>query len=132
MTAQCKGMEEVGSARYKLALLPPCPSIKALCYSNCQRSTQSHQQSRFTFSMYYYDLKRSWQKLKTARLKSHTILRQLPLYTFLPVTLSLKHIMAGSSPGCLRCPCKNSSSVTLRSLNSSNQGCRAIAASKFS
>ena len=37
MTAQCEGMGEVGSARYELALLPPCPSIRALCYSNCQR-----------------------------------------------------------------------------------------------
>ena len=39
-------MGEVGSARYEPALLPPCPSIRALCYSNCQRSTQSHQQSK--------------------------------------------------------------------------------------
>ena len=46
MTAQCEGMGEVGSARYQPALLPPCPSIRALCYSNCQRSTQSHQQLR--------------------------------------------------------------------------------------
>ena len=45
MTAQCEGMGEVGSARYEPALLPPCPSIRALC-SNCQRSTQSHQQSK--------------------------------------------------------------------------------------
>ena len=35
MTAQCEGMGEVGSARYEPALLPPCPSIRALCYSNC-------------------------------------------------------------------------------------------------
>ena len=35
------------SARYEPALLPPCLSIRALCYSNCQRSTQSHQQSYF-------------------------------------------------------------------------------------
>ena len=46
MTAQCEGMGEVGLARYEPALLPPCPSIRALCYSNCQRSTQSHQQSK--------------------------------------------------------------------------------------
>ena len=44
ITAQCEGMGEVGSARYELALLPPCPSIRVLCYSNCQRSTHSHQQ----------------------------------------------------------------------------------------
>ena len=46
MTAQCEGMGEVGSARYEPALLPPCPSRRVLCYSNCQRSTQSHQQSK--------------------------------------------------------------------------------------
>ena len=46
MTSQCEGMGEVGPARYEPALLPPCPSIRALCYSNCQRSTQSHQQSK--------------------------------------------------------------------------------------
>ena len=44
ITAQCEGMGEVGSARYEPALLPPCLSIRVLCYSNCQRSTQSHQQ----------------------------------------------------------------------------------------
>ena len=43
-TAQCEGMGEVGSARYEPALLPPCPGIRVLSYSNCQRSTQSHQQ----------------------------------------------------------------------------------------
>ena len=36
MTAQCEGMGEVGSARYEPALLPPCPSIRVLRYSNCQ------------------------------------------------------------------------------------------------
>ena len=46
MTAQCEGMGEVGSARYEPALLPPCPSIRVLSYSNCHRSTQSHQQSK--------------------------------------------------------------------------------------
>ena len=35
ITAQCEGMGEVGSARYEPALLPPCPSIRALSYSNC-------------------------------------------------------------------------------------------------
>ena len=35
ITAQCEGMGEVGSARYEPALLPPCPSIRVLCYSNC-------------------------------------------------------------------------------------------------
>ena len=41
MTVQCEGMGEVGSARYEPALLPPCPSIRALSYSNCQRPTHS-------------------------------------------------------------------------------------------
>ena len=41
MTAQCEGMGEVGSARYEPALLPPCPSIRVLSYSNCQRSSHS-------------------------------------------------------------------------------------------
>ena len=36
MTVQCEGMGEVGSARYEPALLPPCPSIRVLSYSNCQ------------------------------------------------------------------------------------------------
>ena len=31
ITAQCEGMGEVGSARSEPALLPPCPSIRALC-----------------------------------------------------------------------------------------------------
>ena len=34
--AQCEGMGEVGSARDEPALLPPCPSIRVLSYSNCQ------------------------------------------------------------------------------------------------
>ena len=42
--AQWEGMGDVGSARYEPALLPPCPTIRVLCYSNCQRSTHSHQQ----------------------------------------------------------------------------------------
>ena len=42
MTAQCEGMGKVGSVRYEPALLPPCPSIRALSYSNCQRSTHSN------------------------------------------------------------------------------------------
>ena len=37
MTAQCEGMGEVGSARYEPALLPPCPSLRLLSNSNCQR-----------------------------------------------------------------------------------------------
>ena len=32
--AQWEGMGDVGSARYELALLPPCPTIRALSYSN--------------------------------------------------------------------------------------------------
>ena len=47
ITAQCEGMGEVGSARYEPALLPPCPSIRVLSYSNCQRST--HSMSKWMF-----------------------------------------------------------------------------------
>ena len=32
--AQWEGMEDVGSARYEQALLPSCPTIRALSYSN--------------------------------------------------------------------------------------------------
>ena len=32
--AQWEGMGGVGSARYKPALLPPCPTIQGLSYSN--------------------------------------------------------------------------------------------------
>ena len=32
--AQWEGMEDVGSARYEPALLPPCPTIRVLSYSN--------------------------------------------------------------------------------------------------
>ena len=41
ITAEWEGMGDVGSARYEPALLPPCPTIKVLGYSNCQRSTHS-------------------------------------------------------------------------------------------
>ena len=32
--AQWEGVGDVGSARYEPALLPPCPTIRALTYSN--------------------------------------------------------------------------------------------------
>ena len=32
--AQWEGMGNVGSARYEPALLPPCPTIRVLSYSN--------------------------------------------------------------------------------------------------
>ena len=32
--AQWEGMGDVGSARYEPALLPPCPTIRVLRYSN--------------------------------------------------------------------------------------------------
>ena len=32
--AQWEGMEDVGSARHEPALLPPCPTIRILSYSN--------------------------------------------------------------------------------------------------
>ena len=41
ITVQWEGMGDVGSARYEPALLPPCPTIRALSYSNCHRSTHS-------------------------------------------------------------------------------------------
>ena len=41
ITAQWEGMGDVGAARYEPALLPPCPTIRVLSYSNCQRSTHS-------------------------------------------------------------------------------------------
>ena len=34
--AQWEGMGDVGSARYEPALLPPCPTIRVLSYSDCQ------------------------------------------------------------------------------------------------
>ena len=40
-TAKWDGMGDVGSARYKPALLPPCPTIRVLSYSNYQRSSHS-------------------------------------------------------------------------------------------
>ena len=39
--AQWVRMGDVGSARYEPTLLPPCPTIRALSYSNCHRSTHS-------------------------------------------------------------------------------------------
>ena len=32
--AQWEGMGDVGSARYEATLLPPCPTIRVLSYSN--------------------------------------------------------------------------------------------------
>ena len=32
--AQWEGMRDVGSVRYEPALLPPCPTIRVLSYSN--------------------------------------------------------------------------------------------------
>ena len=34
INAQWEGMGDVGSARYEPALLPPCPTIRVLSYSN--------------------------------------------------------------------------------------------------
>ena len=41
VAAQWEGMGDVGLARYEPALLPPCPTIWVLSYSNRQRSTYS-------------------------------------------------------------------------------------------
>ena len=70
MTAQCEGMGEVGSARYEPALLPPCPSIRVLSYSNCQRS--SHSMSRWMF--------RNWALLRVNLHGEHpcTVMRREP------------------------------------------------------
>ena len=32
--AQWEGMGDVGSARYELAVFPPCPTMRVLSYSN--------------------------------------------------------------------------------------------------
>ena len=34
VATQWEGMGDVGSARYEPALLPPCPTIRVLSYSN--------------------------------------------------------------------------------------------------
>ena len=47
MTRQWEGMGDVGSARYELALLPLCPTIRVLSYSNWQRS--NHTISKWIF-----------------------------------------------------------------------------------
>ena len=41
IAAYWEGLEDVALARYKLALLPPCPTIRVSSYSNCERSTHS-------------------------------------------------------------------------------------------
>ena len=41
ITAQWEGIGDVGLARYKPALLPPCPTIRVLSYSNTQRFSHS-------------------------------------------------------------------------------------------
>ena len=56
INAQWEGMGDIGSARYELALLPPCPTIRVLSYSICQRSTHS------SFQM-------NMQKFSTLRVK---------------------------------------------------------------
>ena len=59
MTAQCEGMGEVGSARYEPALLPPCPSIRVLSYSNCQEIHSRQQTGLAVEVLLKYDLDRS-------------------------------------------------------------------------
>ena len=41
ITAHWEGLGDVGSARYELAPLPPCLTIRVLSCSNCQRSIHS-------------------------------------------------------------------------------------------
>ena len=47
ITVQCEGMGDVGSARYEPALLPPCPTIRVLSYSNCQEIHPIHFKAKF-------------------------------------------------------------------------------------
>ena len=42
ITAQWEGMGDVGSARYEPALLPPCPTIRVLSYSNLSKIHPLH------------------------------------------------------------------------------------------
>ena len=42
ITAPLTGMEDVGSVRYKPALVPPCPTIRVLSFSNCQEIHPHH------------------------------------------------------------------------------------------
>ena len=47
IAAQWEGIGDVGSAKYEMALLPPCPTTTVLSFSNCQRSTHSISRWRF-------------------------------------------------------------------------------------
>ena len=57
-------MGDVGSARYELALLLPCPTIRVLSYSNCQGSTHSICKwifiNLFTFPQISKDFMKAW------------------------------------------------------------------------
>ena len=79
MTAQCEGMGEVGSARYEPALLPPCPSIRVLSYSNCQE-INSRQQTGLTVQVLiqdFYIFFFSIFFLLTSAISFATLLKQL-------------------------------------------------------
>ena len=61
-------MRDVGLARYEPALLPPCPTIMVLCYSNCQRSIHSHQQFKsFNIDQTQMSLTASFTKIYEIR-----------------------------------------------------------------
>ena len=70
-------MRDVGLARYEPALLPPCPTIRVLSYSNCQRSTRSiserifknlaHQRLRFHCCLFQRRLWTPWTVSKLSR-----------------------------------------------------------------
>ena len=47
-------MGDVGSAKYEPALLPPCPTITLLCYSNCQRSAHSIRLHHLSFTVIFH------------------------------------------------------------------------------
>ena len=77
--------EDVGSARYELALRSPCPTIRVLSFSNCQRSTLDPTPVNF-------------QKFCTLRVNSmlHTCIRWVRLEA---VTTMLVHFCHSSFDG---------------------------------
>ena len=62
MTAQCEGMGEVGSARCEEALLPPCPSIRALCFALFPSA--AFYPTRFFFTLWCLDHKQHFISMR--------------------------------------------------------------------
>ena len=67
ITAQWEGMGDVGSARYEPALLLPCPTIRLLSYSNCQRSIHFISKRIFPWQLLSNmgDLQTYWAKFQS-------------------------------------------------------------------